>query len=185
MPESIETTWPTETEAAAALAISVKSVQRYVTKGLIEIRKRPRTGRKPENICNPSDVSKLLPTAHVVQAVGLARVSAPERTLRQAHLAPFGADLMAMIRTISHELETDKKEREIVATRPPKLWMTLKEAVEYSGLSRLDLLEVCKESLRRDRLADQVSEGRSKPQLIVRKSNGWKILRRSLQAFEG
>jgi hypothetical protein len=184
MSEPIETTWPTETEAAAALAISVKSVQRYATKGLIEIRKRPRTGRKPENICNPSDVTKLLPVAHEMPASAIARVSAPERMVRHAHPAPFAADFRAMIRTISHELETDKREREIVATRPPKLWMTLDEAVERSGLSRLDLLEVCKESLRREQPAGQFPTA-LKPQLIVRKSKGWKILRKSLEAFEG
>jgi hypothetical protein len=41
--------WPTEAEAAAMLGTSMKKISRYAAKGLIEIRKRPRDGKKPEN----------------------------------------------------------------------------------------------------------------------------------------
>lgn len=54
-----------------------------------------------------------------------------------------------------------------------KLWLTLDEAVEYSGLARGDLLKLCQTSRERDDGAP----------LLVRKSGGWKISRRSLERF--
>jgi hypothetical protein len=49
-----------------------------------------------------------------------------------------------------------------------KLWLTLEEAGAYSGLGRNDLLNLCQTAT-----------------LIARKSGGWRILRTSLEAFDG
>jgi hypothetical protein len=181
-----ESAWPTESEAALTLATSVKSIQRYAAKGLIEIRKRPRVGRKPENICNPQDVAKLFPAAHIMPPEPVANGSAPEGIVRRPHVQP-APDFMTIIQTIATAMEAG---REIVQTRAPKLWMTLKEAVEYSGLARADLERLCRmaDEGRGQVLAEAVALERGdlpRHTLIVRKSNGWKILRKSLEAFEG
>ncbi|MGH9639316.1 MAG: hypothetical protein ACRD3Y_04600, partial [Bryobacteraceae bacterium] len=58
--------WPTVEEAAARLGTSTRSIERRIEKGEIEAQKRPRAGKKPETVCHPRDVEKLLPPAPVV-----------------------------------------------------------------------------------------------------------------------
>ena len=59
-----------------------------------------------------------------------------------------------------------------------KVWLSLDEAVEYSGLAKSDLVKLCQRSW-------EWKESYPPPPLTVRKSGGWKILRRTLEAFEG
>jgi len=40
-----------------------------IVKGQIEARKRQEPGRKPVTICNPDDVARLQPPAHVMPAI--------------------------------------------------------------------------------------------------------------------
>jgi len=167
--------WPNEAQAAALLGTSVKTIIRYADAGKIETQKRPRQGKKPENVCNPRDIEKLLPQAHVMPEAsnGTAITRMPAEPARALDPAP----ILAMIRAIATAIET---ERQIVQI--PKLWLSLQEAAEYSGLTKSDLLFVCRESFRaQEKCAAQPLPGT----LVVRKSGGWKIQRASLEAFAG
>lgn len=156
--------WPTEAEAAQILGTSVKTITRYGAKGLIEIRKRPREGKRPENVCNPRDVEKLKPAAHVMPAASQALVPA----VRETALAPLVPEFVSFIRTISTAIATMRTD--VQNGTIEKLWLNLDEAAAYSGLAKRDLLELC-------RMED--------PPIDVRKSGGWKIRRASLERFEG
>src|SRR5690348_7977261 len=94
--------WPTESEAAALLGASVKTLHRYAAKGLIEIQKRPRPGKKPENVCNPRDIERLKPAAHVMPESAPVRLPA----VRETSLAPLLPSFGALIQTISTAIVT-------------------------------------------------------------------------------
>jgi hypothetical protein len=158
--------WPTEAEAAAMLGTSVKTISRYASQGKIEILKRPRPGKKPENVCNPQDVEKLKPTAHVMPESGLALVPNGNHPVRRAssEFVPLVPALGALIETISTAIQTMRTEPD----GNGKLWLTIEEAQSYSGLCRKDLLRLCRDG-----------------KLEARKSPGWRIRRASLEAFAG
>jgi hypothetical protein len=156
--------WPSEAEAASMLGTSIKTIIRYAAAGKIETRKRPRPGKKPENVCNPRDIEKLLPTAHVmpVEAEDVTATIALRKSQSPNGNAD-GAALLAFIRTIATAIETERQ-----IAQMPRLWLTLEEARSYSGRSRSWLLRMCR-------------EGR----LVAEKDGGWKIRRESLEGFEG
>jgi hypothetical protein len=52
--------WLTKAQAAAAIGQSVKSLERYATRGILRMAWRDRVGAKPQRVCNPEDVAKLL-----------------------------------------------------------------------------------------------------------------------------
>jgi hypothetical protein len=163
-------TWPTEAEAAAQLATSVKTIARLAAKGKIEVRKRPRAGKKPENVCNPDDVQKLMPAPRVMPPDELEELetqewlNAPMGKPATASLVPANAAaVFTLIGTIAKAMET---QREIVRT--PKLWLTLDEAADFSGLPR-------------SAVADFAAEGR----ITAMKRGAWFVNRASLEAFAG
>lgn len=120
--------WPTEAEAAKMLKTSVRTIQRYAERGKIEVRKREREGVKPVNVCNPRDVEKLLPQAHVMldaeedppEATAVGRVSpAGQQALT------FGYLLQELLRRTAPQLPPPA----------PPPWITLEEAVELTRFS--------------------------------------------------
>lgn len=151
--------WPTEAEAAVLLRTSRKTIMRDAAKGLIEIRKRPRPGKKPVNICNPDDLDKLKPPAHVLpesepmNGNGLARASGEERL------------------TFAYVLQQLLQRTAPPAPLPePKLWLTLEEASDFSGLGPRVLKRLCRDH---------------KLTALKARGEGWRVLRKSLEAFEG
>ena len=149
--------WPTQQEAADTLQISTKTIERYAQEGKIEMRKRPRPGRKAENVCNPTDIERLLPAAHVMPAQG------QQIALRKAPPALL-PDWDAALARISTMLTGQKDTVEIHR----KIWLTLEEAQAYSGRSRAWLLRLCRYG-----------------ELIAEKDRGWKIRRGSLEQYNG
>ena len=124
--------WPTLDEAAAQLQTSPRTLQRQHRRGMLELRKRPRSGRKPENVCNPADLERLQATAYV-----LPPETPPKTTNGIATRVP---------RAGSTRLSESILERLALALPPPagcpavpldrKLWLTLEEASAYSGFGR-------------------------------------------------
>lgn len=159
--------WLTESEAAAALGTSVKTISRYVAKGLIEVQKRPRPGKKPQNVCNRRDVEHLKPATHVMpEAAALVRTTQDEAGAPS--LAPLIPAVAAFMQTISTAIGTIQTDFRSARALREKLWLTLEEGVAYSGLAKSDLRGLCRNGT-----------------LTARKSGGWKILRKSLEGFDG
>jgi excisionase family DNA binding protein len=123
--------WPTEAQAAALLGTSVKTINRHAKDGRLELRKRPRAGKKPENVVNPADLDKLLPRAHVMRPEQ-ENEDAPRALTRRDPVPANGAagEFLAFIRTIATAIET---ERYIV--QMPLPWITVEEAATVSGLA--------------------------------------------------
>lgn len=124
--------WPSESEAAAILGTSTKTIARYAAKGLIEIRKRPRDGKKPENVCHPRDIEKLKPTAHVMPHPAPAPRS--ELALAERDRLPLVPSFEAVMRTISTAITSTDENVRNAKILNEKLVLTLKEA-SRSGFS--------------------------------------------------
>lgn len=84
---------------------------------------------------------------------------APRQQVQLA-LPELGKEIGSAIRELA-----DQPERVGITL---KLWLSLEEATLYSGLAKRDVLKLAR-------------DGR----IVARKSGGWKILRKSLEAFEG
>jgi excisionase family DNA binding protein len=123
--------WPTTREAADTLQCSVKSIQRLIAAGKIEARKRQRKGKSPETICNPQDVSNLLPAAHIMPAtIPAAHPSGVAPKPANSHeifpIAPALQGLGSLLASIATAA---------TATPAAKRWLTLQEASDSCGLS--------------------------------------------------
>jgi hypothetical protein len=150
-PELDLSSWPSKPEAAKLLGIGERTLDRMVKlKGYPEVRMRPRDGRKPEPVVHPEDVKFMLAGRRVT-------------TVMPANSSPSGA-----LAVRSSEPPDLVRALEALATisdgRPADaLWLTLKQAAQYSGLS-MALLQ---------RLA---VAGR----VLSVKDNGWKFQRAAL-----
>lgn len=142
--------WYTLAETIGKLNKSQSTIDRLVGAGELKSKTEPRPGRKPERLYSAEDVEKLA-----------IRVQEPSRALRvirppaQSQLA-IPPDAITALRDVMKDL------------RKPRLWLTLEEAEDYSGIPRAMLLELCKTT-----------------RLNAFKWRGWKIRRESLEAFEG
>lgn len=144
--------WPTIHQAAAALRTSTRSVLRAQDRGEIEIRKRTRPKKKPENVVNPDDLQKLI-EAEAPRPFPVQLPPAP-----QFHPDAFAFTVPALkgeqIERFIDALRDMTAQRalppapEPAAIAPPavplnvKLWLTLEEASAYSGISRAKLREM-------------------------------------------
>lgn len=142
--------WPTLEEAAAILKTSVRSLWRHNERGELEMRKRPKPGRKPENVVRPEDLEKLKPQPYPV------RMPAP-----QFHPEAFSMTTPAL--TGNHldrfldALQNLGAQRALPPPAEParpapaavdldrKLWLTIPEAAVYSGFSSLKLRAAIKD----------------------------------------
>lgn len=161
--------WPSESQAAEMLGTSVKTVLRYANDGKIEMRKRPRTGKKPENVFNPRDIEKLLPKAHVMPT----GESADSEEWMNAPMGKLNgvARIPEQPITFAYVLSELLRRTTPPAIAPPRPWITLEEAAEMSGLSTSYLLRQVKEG--------KVEGVRGGPHGALR------IRRASLEAFAG
>lgn len=126
------TQWPTIHEAARSLRTSTRSVLRAQDRGEVEIRKRTRPRKKPENVVNPDDLQKLIEA----EAPRPFPVQLPAPTPKAAPTYPPGLD------DFIHALVSAARARpEPAAIAPPavplhlKLRLTIEEAAAYSGYS--------------------------------------------------
>ncbi len=159
--------WPTKPAAAATLQCSVRVLERRIQAGLIEVRRGPQTkpGVRGELVCNPADVSKLLPPAFTMPpAEAGAIATAANGALAQAgppSLHAIAALLAATAGAFQHQPQRMLAEQ--------KLWLTPEEAEEVSGLSKNFLKREC----------------RAGNLTAVRDGRKWKIQRQALERFNG
>lgn len=148
------TQWPTLEEAAAALHTSPRTLRREQDRGKLEIRKRDRPHKKPENVVNPADLEKLIaaqaPRPFPVQIPAtappapLVPSSEPIRqAVNQDAINRFISELAeAIARTSPPALPPPPAEPASQAPAVPlhiKLNLTLEEAAAYSGYSTRNL----------------------------------------------
>jgi hypothetical protein len=173
--------WLPLADAIRALNKSQTTIERLVAAEELRSKLEPRQGRKPERVYHAGDIERLMnnPTLSHAQ----------QKTMALALPDTLSDSLRKLVDVIAQQASERKTEADRKAESEPKplvslsekLWLTLEEGTAYSGLARADLLKLCQEAFQRQ----EAQESRPPNALIVRKSGGWKILRKSLEAFEG
>lgn len=155
------------------LGKGAKTVERLVKGGELRSKWVPRPGMKPERVYSAEDLMKLK-EAHAKRRERTA-LAIPIRPPQQTdRLALVMKEFMERINMRVDRLQLQATEAAVAAAEPApvriteKLWLSLKEAIAYSGLAGADLIQ-------------QAKDGK----ITSRKSAGWRFLRRSLEAFEG
>lgn len=150
--------WLTEPEAAARLGISERTLSRkHERSGFPARALRPVPGRKPVPVYSPDDVATLEQSANVPTVLP-ASVPALRAGAQSEALARFDAVWFSFLDRLGVAQRTDAV---------PRLWLTVKEAAAYSGLSQAMLYRLC-------------NDGR----IVAVKDNGWKIRRDALDSFD-
>lgn len=159
--------WLSLSETAAALGKSPKTIEAMVTKNQIKSTTVPRTGRKPERVYEAADVDRLAKEAEAraARSPAVRKEPAPKETILA--LAPKAQSSLEKI------LERLTAPPPLAVPVDRKLWLSLKEAAAYSGLSQSHLAE-----LREQGKLDVIERGSGRG---VRR----RISRKSLEAFEG
>lgn len=149
------------------LGKGAKTVERLVKGGELRSKWVPRPGMKPERVYSAEDLTKLKEShAKRRERTALAVPSRPQ----SPRLDPLAA-LNAILERWSKQplqIPAPPTPPEPAVRITEKLWLSLKEAIAYSGLAGADLIQ-------------QAKDGK----ITSRKSAGWRFLRRSLEAFEG
>lgn len=159
--------WPTDEAAAAILGTSSKTIHRYAAKKWIEMRKRQRPGKKPENVCNPLDIEKLKPPPHVMAADRFGEVENLSLATTEGKLT-FAYLFNELLRSNAPPQPLP----------PPAPWITLEEAADYSGLSRTYLRDSCVGP-------EHYKEGENLLGIRGGPRGALRIRRASLEAFQG
>lgn len=157
------------------LGKGAKTVERLVASGDLRSQMVPRPGMKPERVYLYEDVKKLK-EAHAKRRERTAVVAIrPPREPQSDRLVQVMKEFMERINMQVGRLQLQATEQavETAAAEPAvrlteKLWLSLEEAIAYSGLAGADLIREAKAG-----------------KITSRKSAGWRFLRRSLEAFEG
>lgn len=112
-------TWLTKPEAARAVGVSIRSIERLVEKGKVKQRFLKVVGRRPIAVLNPTDVEK-------AKKETIAEVP-PQLPEQIATLLPraMPSDILTTITTSLAALQG----------RELKMFLTLPEAAELTGLS--------------------------------------------------
>jgi len=110
--------WLTIAEAAKRLETSERTIERRIAAGDIETRPRRREGKRPETVCYPRDIAKLMPPLHIA---GGEEACGEIMPVPRSGLETIGGAL-ARWGILS-------------SRRSGKCWLTLTEASETSGLS--------------------------------------------------
>jgi hypothetical protein len=155
-------------EAMEMMQASKASVERMVRDGRLRSTLIPRQGRREERVYNREDAKRI-----GREKQSRAILKPPSALAPRPAAAQSEAMIATALSMMAQILKRYEEPPALPAPAPPpltvleKLWLTLDEAVELSGLCRSDLLELCQAHV-----------------LIARKSPGWKIQRKSLEGFE-
>jgi hypothetical protein len=160
--------WLATEEVMRELGKARRTIQELAQQGRLKWRWSEREGMRPERVYRAEDVELLKSSA---------RPKAQPRQRPKALPAPaeatlaLSADATDYLKRILERWSNAPPQLALPLPPVPlteKLWLNLDEASEYSGLARADLERLCRNGT-----------------LVARKSGGWKILRKSLEAFEG
>lgn len=157
--------WLTTEETMRILGRSKRRVQEWAQAGFLRFTHQPFEGyTKPQRVYNAKDVERL---KHKL-TTGLKRppsTSEPRTRPKSEPKIP-----QAVARVLQESLR-------VMLPSGQKLWLDLDEAAQLSGLSRNFLQRLCRQSY-------HARNGDRQPLIVVR-APGYKILRKSLEAFEG
>lgn len=120
--------WLTKQQAATALSVSFRTLDKLVSDGKLQSAKRQQPGKPPATVYHPGDVETIRkerqPPAHALPAVR----AETSRSVAQTAQRPLELEaLTAAFLTIV---------REDFPPPAPKLFLTIKEASHLSGLSQ-------------------------------------------------
>jgi hypothetical protein len=161
-------------EAMRILGRSHQQIDRYVKTDQITSRMIHRPNRKPERVFLESSLIARRDQEHRRKAIRPPSQLAPKpQAAALALAAPVAAASQALEKvaagivgfTSAFDSYTQRKPAVPITE---KLWLSLEEAADYSGLVRADLLRLIQAGT-----------------LKARKSGGWKLQRKSLEAFNG
>ena len=134
-PQPDYTHWLTKQQVAQILAVSEKTVEKLAKDGKIEQRERKRAGKPPQSVFNPDDAERVRqerepqPSAFVMPA----GVAAPSPQSIEKAAPP--AEMMQLL------VESLRPHQERVRLAE-KLYLTIREASEYSGFTQAHLLRL-------------------------------------------
>lgn len=132
-------TWLTKPEAAAALGISVRSLERLDEKGQGPPRKdRPRRGKRPEPVYDPGWIAEFRASRQRPE------VMPPLSPTHSPDLAPaMKHDNFPAFALLANEIAGLVKAWPM-PPRPLPWFLSVEEAAEYSGLSKAYLRTLCR-----------------------------------------
>jgi excisionase family DNA binding protein len=178
-PQATYSDWLTKAEAGQALGgLSVRQVERLIAAGKIQTASRPVPHRTAACVCNPGDVARMAlerrasqPFVEVARGEvlpgGLVKRTTDALEVRSVEsLAPA-------VRAMLQAFASDGAAATAAASTPKvpitqKAYLTLDEAVEYSGLTKSYLLMLIRQS-----------------RLLAVKTGGWRVSRRSVDSLGG
>jgi DNA-binding transcriptional MerR regulator len=173
-PTLLSSEWMDAEETMRALGIKQRTLQEWTQHGFLKFKRQTREGKRPERMYDAGDVRRLQREGRPAiektrNDAETPRKAAPPRPA----LVPIVPDKTVAL--FNQLLETWQQSlTRAIAPPPPaavpvtqKLWLTITEACEY-GFARADLLQL-------------IRSGKVK----ARKSGGWRIARKSLEAFKG
>lgn len=157
--------WVPLSEAVQKLGRSAKTIERLVANGELASRLIPMEGRKPQRVFSADSIKAL--RERINKRAERAPLLTPQPRLPVVHRSE-----LALPENAIDELN-DVVTRWLNRPTPPisisqKLWLTLDEAAELSGLPR-------------SAVADFAAEGR----ITAMKRGAWFVNRASLEAFAG
>src|SRR5438093_3269400 len=123
-------TWPSKFELVKELGLSERTLERKIAAGELRREFRNVPGRKPISIIHPDDAAKL-------KAVTLEAIPA-EKT--QVARKPPQGDMTSLVAALTDAFVAALSKVQAIQPSEPKraphdkLWLSLKEAMQYSGL---------------------------------------------------
>jgi hypothetical protein len=107
--------WPTKQEAAKALGVTTKTLEKYVQQGKLAQRMQPQINKPARAVIDPATLEKMLSERSSV-------------TVRERSENPSSVALEPLLEALSRRLPLSELAH--------KLWLTEDEAVMFSGLGK-------------------------------------------------
>lgn len=150
--------WPTKAEVVQALkgTLTLRTLERKIEKGELRTALRPVPGRRPLVLINPDDVAAMAGERRAALVpVGSVNMDTPD-SLARRFFAQFSDGALATV-AASTPGRVDLK---------TKIYLTMKEAMEFTGLTKTVLMD-----------------GIQRGAIVAIKSGGWRLRRESLERF--
>ena len=154
-------TWFTKQQAAEQIGVSTKTLEGFAALGKLQSAKRPQIGKPPATEYHPQDVERLAKERNAGPGpylVPLTPVSASEEFAKLGRTSPTGSESLVLALNGL---------REFIAPAPPRLFLTFKQAAEYTGLPQTYLREL-------------VAAGKLD---AIKTGRGWRIRKRDLEGL--
>jgi predicted DNA-binding transcriptional regulator AlpA len=155
-------------EAMQMLGKSQATMERHVTNRTVPMRLIPRRGQKPMRVFLASALEELRNKEQRRKAHRPPSAITPKPPALNTQITTFALDKIAAAGiAIASALDAHLHKKPIVPIAE-KLWLSLEEAEELSGLARATLLKLAQSGA-----------------VTALKSGGWKLRRKSLEEFNG